>query len=225
MARIPPLTRFQAEDFTGQSEWIEKLIGPLNRFMELTSGALNKQLTLEDNMAATVKTVDIDGIFPVKVQWSLPFKPVSVVVGNVYRADGAPYTMPGAVSVAWSFNSGYLSIDNVLGVVPAPRTCGEYGNNAVYVDTAAETLLIPGHGFATGDKVTFTSTGTPPTGLTSGSSYFVIKSTADKIKLATTYDYAIAGTAVNLTGVGVGPHLLTPVIYKRLKLVLEIKGG
>lgn len=222
MARIPPLTRLQTEDFASQSEWIEKLIGPLNRFMELTTNALNKQLTLEDNMAAAIKTVEVNGVFPVRVAWTLAGKPVSVLVGNVYRSDGAPHTQTEPVSVQWSYNSGVLSIDNAFGVVPSMR---EFGSGATYVDTSAETLLVMQHGWPTGLKVLFTSSDTPPTGLTSGTAYYVIVVSENKIALASSYDNAVAGTKVGLSGTGTGVHALVPQIHKRMKLVLECKAG
>ena len=222
MARIPPLTRLQAEDFSSQSEWIEKLLGPLNRFMELTTNALNKQLTLEDNMAAAIKTVELDGTFPVRVAWTLPGKPVSVIVGNVYRADGAPHTMTSPVAVQWSYNSGVLSIDNAFGVVPAPVTVPA---SADYVNVAGNYIYARNHGMATGTKVTHTTSNTSPTGLTNGSSYYVIAETAYSFSLATSYDNAVAGTEIDITAVGSGVHTFTPVISKRMKLVLECKAG
>ena len=222
MARIPPLTRLQAEDFSSQSEWIEKLLGPLNRFMELTTNALNKQLTLEDNMAATIKTVELDGTFPVRVAWTLPGKPVSVLVGNIYRADGAPHTMTAPVGVQWSYNSGVLSIDNAFGVVPAAVSIVA---NATYVETTPDTFYAPNHNMPTGTKVVFSTSTTAPTGLTDGGTYYVISVTASKISLASSYDNAIAGTEVDFTTTGSGLHTITPQIHKRMKLVLECKAG
>ena len=53
--------------------------------------------------------------------------------------------------------------------------------------------------------------GTVITGLADDTVYYVIKGTSPKIKLATTTANAVAGTAIDLTAVGVGTHSLTPM--------------
>ena len=82
------------------------------------------------------------------------------------------------------------------------------------VNIATDTITLAAHGFMTGDKITYSNGGgTSITGLTSGSDYFVISTAPGTLKLATTTTLAYAGTAVDLTAVGVGvSHRLTPVI-------------
>ena len=73
------------------------------------------------------------------------------------------------------------------------------------VTTADDTLTITGHGYATGLRVVYTAEGgTAVTGLTDGTSYYVIKVDANTIKLATTEANAKADTptAIGLTGAG-----------------------
>ncbi len=71
------------------------------------------------------------------------------------------------------------------------------------VSTANSTLTIAGHGFSTGDQITYSaSSGTLITGLTDGTTYFAIKVDENTIKLATTSADAAAGTQVTLTGTG-----------------------
>jgi hypothetical protein len=75
------------------------------------------------------------------------------------------------------------------------------------VDIATETISIPSHGFSQGELVQYDSVGqTVITGLSSGNPYYIILVDGDNIKLATTLENANAGTAVNLTGLGVGRH-------------------
>ena len=81
------------------------------------------------------------------------------------------------------------------------------------VDLTTETITIPNHGFTTGELVSYDTAGQNPlTGLVSGSPYYIIAPNGDEIKLATTYDNAVNGTAINLTGVGVGKHRLYSLI-------------
>jgi hypothetical protein len=78
------------------------------------------------------------------------------------------------------------------------------------VSVANDTITISSHGFITGTKVAATSSGTLPAGL-STTNYWVIKSDANTIKLASSLANASAGTAVNITAAaGGGTHTLTP---------------
>lgn len=116
--KIPKLARLLAEDFADQTGWIEKLIGPLNSYSEFVSSALAKGLTLTDNMAADIKTVEVSGTWPVKV--AIGFRPLTVLVGNCYRTDGASFTASAAIGIQWQYNqSGQLQIDGVFGITPS----------------------------------------------------------------------------------------------------------
>ncbi|MDP2375510.1 hypothetical protein, partial [Reyranella sp.] len=78
---------------------------------------------------------------------------------------------------------------------------------AAKVDIAANTIeLGAGHGLTAGQAVVYHkgAGGTEIGGLTEGSTYYVIKSGADKVKLATSAEAAKAGTAIDLTSTGAG---------------------
>jgi hypothetical protein len=123
MAKIPPLQRLQAQDFPKQSDWIDKLLSPINSFFEKTVTNLNKNLTIADNFLGDFKTVELDGVWPVKLAWGLSARPISVLVGNVYRSDGNSFTLSTAVQVQWQFNqSGDLQIDGITGITPSSTT-------------------------------------------------------------------------------------------------------
>ncbi len=120
MAKIPPISRVSQEDFPEQASWIGRLIDPINSFVERTVAVLNKGLTVGDNMAGAMKLVEVNGTWPVKVAWELSARPMSVLVGNVYRTDGASFSLTDAVQVQWQFNqSGQLQIDGVTGITPS----------------------------------------------------------------------------------------------------------
>lgn len=77
--------------------------------------------------------------------------------------------------------------------------------SASVVSTADDTIKMVGHGFVTGDAVEYVSAGTPPTGITSGTTYYAIRVDSDTVKLATSSANALAGTpVVNITAVGTG---------------------
>jgi hypothetical protein len=74
------------------------------------------------------------------------------------------------------------------------------------------TIASPGvvtwtsHGLSTGTPVIFTTTGALPTGITSGTTYYVIEVAANTFQLATSFANALAGTAVNTSGSQSGTH-------------------
>lgn len=92
-------------------------------------------------------------------------------------------------------------------LTPALKTFID-GDVAVVTDI----ITISSHGFITGLMGRLTTTGTLPAGLALATDYFVIKIDDNSIKLASSYDNAIAGTAIDITGAaGTGTHTFTPV--------------
>lgn len=86
------------------------------------------------------------------------------------------------------------------------------------------TIAAPGvfssdtHQLSTSDKVTLTTTGALPTGLSVDTYYYVIEGTysdgstdPDTFKLATSKANSQAGTAITTTGSQSGQHLFAPV--------------
>ena len=79
------------------------------------------------------------------------------------------------------------------------------------LDYVNDTITLPGHGFTQGELVLYDAKGqTVVNGLTTATPYYIILIDKDNIKLATTPENAIAGTAVNITDTpaGVGRHTL-----------------
>lgn len=87
---------------------------------------------------------------------------------------------------------------------------------AADVTVASNSFYVPAHGFSQGHRVQVTTTGTRPTGISAGTTYFVIIVDADNIQLATDLRNAIGGlgpfttTAVNITAQGSGTHTIVP---------------
>jgi len=71
------------------------------------------------------------------------------------------------------------------------------------VTTGTNTFTLAGHGFATGDEVTYNAGGgTVATGLTDGQRVFVIKTDANDFKVAATAALAAVPTPIGITGTG-----------------------
>lgn len=113
-------------------------------------------------------------------------------------------------------------------VTTAANICEEFvdtvevAHTVTAVDAADDSLDLNGDDllFQTGDRVKLTTTGSLPGGLSGGATrYYVIvrkiraRSAPDavsvQIKLASSYDDALAGTAVDITSAGSGTHTVT----------------
>jgi hypothetical protein len=86
-----------------------------------------------------------------------------------------------------------------------------YNEDIVDADIAVATDIITVvRDCVTGEEVKWGGSGVMPTGITAGTSYYVIRVSATTIKLATSYANAIAGTpVVDITAVGSGTRTMT----------------
>ena len=79
------------------------------------------------------------------------------------------------------------------------------GSSAAVVSAANDTISHNSHRFVNGQQVTYSNGGgTNIGGLNDGNSYFIIKEDNNTIKLADTFNDALAGAAKNISGLGVG---------------------
>ncbi len=84
------------------------------------------------------------------------------------------------------------------------------------VNTSTRTITIQGiNNIYTATPIVFTSTGTVPTGLTEGTTYYAIKVTDTAIKVSTSLANANAGVAISLTGTGTGVITATVTLTNR----------
>jgi hypothetical protein len=118
MARLPSFRRIAA-DFIAKDypDLADTLISPLNNFMETVTRALNKGITIGDNVDGVIATFSTDGTYPVKIRWDRSQKPAAVWIGQIARVDGAAVGLASAVSIDWSFNqAGQIEIADVVGL-------------------------------------------------------------------------------------------------------------
>ena len=71
--------------------------------------------------------------------------------------------------------------------------------NGTIVDGSANSITLSSHGLATNDPIYYYAAANPITGISSGRLYYVIRTDANTIKLATTAANSAAGTAISLT--------------------------
>lgn len=97
------------------------------------------------------------------------------------------------------------------------KTCA-----AANVSTAANTLEITSHGYVTGDGIVFDDGGgTAPSGLTDLTVYYVIRDSADLIRLASSYASALSNTGIDITTAGTG----TFTLHKRIIAAVYNNGA
>ncbi len=122
MATKPTVKQILTESLPTTKEFgwlIPSLISPLNLFMDQVSRALNRRLTVAENLDGDIKTVTLDGVFPVKIAWDRA-KPKSILVGGWTQTTGTTTAPTATVGVNWSYNqAGQIQIDAVYGITPA----------------------------------------------------------------------------------------------------------
>lgn len=99
------------------------------------------------------------------------------------------------------------SVDKVNNYVYFTGQSLTFATGAVNVSTN-EITLSSAATYPTGTPIIFTSSGTVPAGLTSGTTYYSIYVNATTIKVATTAANATAGTVVDITSTGAGTHTI-----------------
>lgn len=108
------------------------------------------------------------------------------------KAQSANVTMnvPASATVAFIGRWTAVSAGAFMGMTAAGGSEMEFAT-----DVTGDTLTAPAHGLVNTDRIVFVG-GTPPTGLTEGTIYFVVGATADTFQVAATS----GGSAINLTG-------------------------
>jgi hypothetical protein len=164
---------------------------------------------------------------------SFIFATVNIAENQLYIANhglvsgqAVRYSNNGGTTIPGLTNNGTYYIDAVDASIVRLATDSNLANIAditaagtgtqqlliTSLDFTSNTITLPGHGFLQGELVLYDAKGqTVVNGLTTATPYYVIFIDKDNIKLATTPENAIAGTAVDIIASpsGVGRHTLT----------------
>lgn len=82
--------------------------------------------------------------------------------------------------------------------------------SATDIANASDAFTETAHGYTTGVKGQFTTSGALPTGLSLATDYFAVVIDANTLKFATSLANALAGTVVDITTDGTGNQTFTP---------------
>lgn len=120
--KLPTITRLVVEDFSRDIQgWIGKLIEPLNSFMSKVKSGLDKNITVNDNLAGQIKTLTVKA--------ESPFKPLSfsynslrgprcVLIGGYSRRDINTEVLTASVTCQWYYdaNRAVITVQNITGL-------------------------------------------------------------------------------------------------------------
>lgn len=128
MAKAPSIS-LKSEDFAQiLSDYPEAdaLLRNITRFGTGVGSALNRGLTLAENLCAQVADVDVDGTSPaISVQLKLPtgrkVQGVTVIYGRDITNRSAPTGIGGAPWVDWREDKGQLVIEGITGLTSGQK--------------------------------------------------------------------------------------------------------
>lgn len=93
----------------------------------------------------------------------------------------------------------------------ANPTVGNFADTDV--NPVLDRITISSHGYKTGLKGQFTTTGSLPGGINPGTDYFIIRVDDNTIEVADSLAHAESGTYVLINSTGSGTHTFTPTAY------------
>lgn len=119
------------------------------------------------------------------------------------------------VSVVQNVSGDVIDLTKAGGVALVSNITVDTNANAAFtsaaVSTINSTITLTAHGFKTGLKVQFTTSGSLPTGLVTSTNYFIIAVDANTISLGSSLVNALAGTKITLSAAGSGSSSCNPV--------------
>lgn len=89
------------------------------------------------------------------------------------------------------------------------------------VNVFTDQITVVAHGYTTGVKGQFTTTGTLPGGISAATDYWIIRIDNDTFSVAVSLAAAEAGTVLLINSVGTGTHTFTPTAFGGAVLKLQ----
>lgn len=113
--------RFEREQFPADvQEWVPKLIQPLNDVLSSLSAAMKNGLSVTDNLAMQVKTLDLTaGSFPARYKSTVSGKIGGLMVVAAQSGDGSTISSP--LWADWTQDGDSILLRNVAGIPTGKR--------------------------------------------------------------------------------------------------------
>lgn len=121
MAGLPPIKQITKEDFKDAPQWIDRLLYPLNLFLNSIYGSLNKSLTFEENFFCQRKTFQVvAGAAATNNTASFPLTmrrlPQGMFVVNAALVSGNYAAIGAAVYAEFTCDGSTVSITSISGL-------------------------------------------------------------------------------------------------------------
>lgn len=143
---------------------------------------------------------EVTGGSPAYARKSVTFN--AAAAGNLDSSNTPLLDVPASTTVGWLGFFSAVTAGTFLAYAPLGGNPIEYT-----VDVALDKIEATAHGYVNDDTVVFIG-GTPPGGLTEGTIYFVVGSTANDFQVAATQ----GGAAIDLTTVGDGSVEVSKIV-------------
>lgn len=120
--KLPTAKKILREDLKDAPDWVSGIITPVNSFMETVYQAMNKNMTLQENISSFVKeiTYKTPSTYPtmevISFQNELKSKPIGVMLMQIY--DKSTYSpVLNSVYIPWIVNDkGGIEIHPITGL-------------------------------------------------------------------------------------------------------------
>jgi hypothetical protein len=119
MAKLPTQKRIMKEEIKEAPSWVERLISPINRFMETVYNTLNKNVDFRNNIRCDIveyqfKTTPT-GTFdlPIILKHNLKSRPEGVLLLEIRQVDGNYSPVNGSLSLQWRGGNQEVYIESI----------------------------------------------------------------------------------------------------------------
>lgn len=182
-------------------------------------------LRKDGGTTSTGKTFDVDG-----VAWDFTVSGVTTApaVNSTYTNNGSTFivtwtSISGGAGHVYTRRNAGTNAPDASGTLTKASGTGDASIS--YSANSVNACAATAHGFVTGDVVMLSTTGTLPTGASDEVKYAVIKTGADRFKLALSIADAQSGTAVDLADDETGTQTVTQQFENDAVIVSASQSG
>ena len=120
MAQLPPIKRLTKEDMKDAPSWIDRLLFPLNQFLDSVYRALNGQIDFVDNIKAQRYSIQITAGASAASN-TFKFKPTlkkrpEFILSTVFRKDVNYAPIGSAVYLDWYYDGEFVQVSSITGL-------------------------------------------------------------------------------------------------------------
>lgn len=122
--------------------------------------------------------------------------------------------------IAANVESEEYSLDNSIGFAVVYKKTDVSLSNKTFTTVSLDAFTISAHGYKTGLKVRFTTSGVLPTGLSAGVDYYLIRVSDNVLMVASSQANALSGDYLSVSG-GSGTHTVNVQAAEPVHLKLQ----